>query len=68
MLILHDYCWTICPMCCSKTSDISVETSDMSGCLTVFQKHCFPLKKVYTYVKYDTCTPNIKRDIHLKKI
>ena len=40
MLILHDYCRTICPMVCPKTSDIGVKTSDMSGCPTVFQKHC----------------------------
>ena len=40
MLILHDYCRTICPTFCPKTSDIDVKTSDMSGCPTVFQKHC----------------------------
>ena len=39
MLILHDYCRTICPTFCPKTSDIGVKTSDMSGCPTVFQKH-----------------------------
>ena len=39
ILILHNYCRTICPTFCSKTSDIGVETSDMSGCPTVFQKH-----------------------------
>ena len=39
MLILHDYCRTICPAFCPKTSDIGVKTSDMSGCPTVFFKN-----------------------------
>ena len=29
MLILHDHCGTICPTFWGKTSDISVETSDI---------------------------------------
>ena len=45
MLILHYYCRTICPTFCPKTSDIGVKTSDMSGCPTVFQKHCKTEKK-----------------------
>ena len=40
LLILHDHCRTLCPTFWSKTSDIGVKTSDMSGCPTVFQIHC----------------------------
>ena len=46
MLILHDYYRTICPTFCLKTSDIGVKTSDMSGCPTVFQKHCLHIAYV----------------------
>ena len=40
LLVLKDYCRTLCLTFWGKTSDIGVETSDMSGCPTVFQKHC----------------------------
>ena len=40
LLVLKDYCRTLCPTFLGKTSDIGVKTSDMSGCPTVFKKHC----------------------------
>ena len=36
MLIVHDYCRTICLVFWDKTLDIGVETSDMSECLTFY--------------------------------
>ena len=41
-LVLQDYFRTLCPTFWGKTSDIGDKTSDMSGCPTVFQKHCQP--------------------------
>ena len=46
MLILDDYCRTISMTFLKKMSDIHVKTLDISGCPTVFQKHC------YTNVRY----------------
>ena len=36
----YSYNWTLCPTFYHQLSDIRVKTSDMSGCPTVFQKHC----------------------------
>ena len=49
MLILHNYCRTICLTFWNKTSDIGVKTSDMSGCPTVFQKHCIMDRMAIVY-------------------